>query len=71
MTRYIILRKPSDINLPSKRKEIISHLSNGCKTSDILLQLEFVAPDEVINNIVNKFKVIRNQSAFSLDTRYK
>jgi cytochrome c553 len=68
MTRYIILRKPDDLNHPRIKKEILSHYNNGCKMSEIMLQMYFVMSDEDILALAAKFKVMKNKIAFSLDT---
>lgn len=63
MTRYIFLRKPTDLNTPLKLKEIKSHLNNGVKTNELLLKMNFVATDEVVNNLCNDFRIMKNQIA--------
>lgn len=65
--RYIILRKPSDINSKQKLREIESHINAGCKTSDLQLELFFVSTDEVIINIMDEFRKIKNRIAFNKD----
>lgn len=66
MTRYIFLRKPTDLKTPQKVKEITSHLQNGIKTNEILLQMNFVSTDEIIYNLMNDFRILKNQIALKL-----
>ena len=67
MKRYVILRKPCDIESPSTLRNIRSYINEGCKTFNILLQMEFVTSDEGVKTITDKFQVIKNKIAFALD----
>lgn len=66
MTKYIILRSPSDLQRKDKKKEITQYLRNGMKTYEILLMIEFVSTDEVIHNLLNQFRIMKNQIQFNL-----
>lgn len=68
MERFIFLRKPTD--LKSKTKEIKSHLDNGCKTSEVKLIFNFVAPDNVLESLGAEFTQMKNRIAFNSDTRF-
>lgn len=63
MERFIFLRKPTDLKL--KTNEIHKHLLNGCKTNEVKLIINFVAPDAVIYEIQNEFRIIKNRFAFN------
>lgn len=65
MTRYIVLRSPEDLNRQDKHKEIVHHLNNGCKTNEILLHMMFVGTDAVIQDVCNKFRIIKNRIALN------
>ena len=61
---YVRIEKPNQID-SSKTKEFIKSLIvSGVKTNKILLIFEFVAPSEVLNEIVAKFQVLKNRIAF-------
>ena len=67
MEQFIFLKNPAA--LKSKSNEIKKHLQNGCKTSDVKLIFNFVAPDSVLENIQNEFRIIKNRIAFNSDCK--
>lgn len=63
---FITIDSPKAIDSKKVHSEIENHIKQGKKTFEINLICQFVAPDEVMKIISNKFRLIKNRIAFSL-----
>ena len=63
---YIAIKYPSQINTKGFKKQVEKLIREGVKTSEILLNMEFCAPENVIMKIVKDFQVIKNHIAFKV-----
>lgn len=59
-----ILNDPTDIDSNRIRNQIYDSLDKGLKTSEMKLKLRFVAPDNIVKELSDKFQVLKNQVAF-------
>lgn len=67
MNHFITLSKPSEVNSVATRKEVARLIGNGAKTNEINLVCEFLAPDHVMTEIYNVFRVMKNREALNRD----
>lgn len=63
---YIKIQYPSQINTKSFKKQVEKLIREGVKTREILLTMEFFAPENVVMKIAKDFQVIKNQIAFKV-----
>lgn len=63
---FVTIDSPTAIDSKKVHSEIKKHIEEGKKTFEINLICQFVAPDEVMKIISNKFRLIKNRIAFPL-----
>ena len=63
---YITINKPIEVKSKRVKKQVEKLIREGVKTSEILLNMEFFAPENVIMKIAKDFQVIKNQIAFKV-----
>ena len=61
----ITIDNPKQLQSRTTYKEIEAALRH-CKTNELNLICQFVAPDEVMNKIYSQFQVLKNKIAFKI-----
>ena len=64
---FITIDNPRQLSSRTTYKQIEEALKS-CKTYELNLICQFVAPDEVMNKIYSQFQVMKNKIAFKLRT---
>ena len=63
---FVTIDSPNAIDSKKVHSEIKKHIEQGKKTFEVNLICQFVAPDDVLKIISNKFQVIKNKIAFQI-----
>lgn len=66
MEYYIELKRPKDISSKKIKKDVEFLLKKGVNTYEIILACSFVAPDNILDDIFNKFRQIKNRIKLDL-----
>lgn len=66
---YVTIHTPKQLSCKRVQKEVEALMQSGVKSFDIRLKLEFFTTDELINELINDFRIVKNKIAFKLDQR--
>lgn len=63
---YITIANPKQVNSKRVEKEVRTLIESGVKSGEISLIMEFVSTDEVVKQISNSFRRLKNMIAFEV-----
>lgn len=66
---HVTIYTPKQLSCKRVQKEVETLMQSGVKSFDIRLKLEFFTTDELINELLNDFRIVKNKIAFKLDQR--
>ena len=64
---HITLDAPRSVDSKKVRAEIVKLINSGHKSSEISWEMDFIASEEMVNEISNKFRILVNRIAFEAD----
>jgi len=70
MKKIIEIDSPSGVNSKRMNELVLSFLKAGIRSDEIILQMNFVANEDVVKQVMHEFHVLKNRAAMSLDKRW-